>query len=468
VNDDTRDTGDREQARSIVGGVRAAFDEGRTRPLAWRKRQLDGLDQALTGGRDALAEAMAADQGKPAFEAYSGDVEFPLREVRYVRRHVDAWARPRRVRLQRRDRPGRAWIVPEPVGVVLVIAPWNSPVQLLLMPVADALAAGNAVVAKPSELAPATSEVLAELLRTHLDPDAVAVVEGGVETATTLLAQRFDHILLTGSPRVGRVVAKAAAEHLTPVTLELGGKSPVIVGPDADIAVAARRISWGKWANAGQTCVAPDYVLAHRDIRDELVDALVATVRRFYGSDPIRSPDLARIINDAHTARLAGLLDGHGGRIVHGGEADPERRMVAPTIIVDPDPQAPVMQEEIFGPLLPVLTVEDLDEAVAFVDARPKPLALYVFSNDEAAIRRVVSGTSSGGVCINHTLLHIGTAGLPLGGVGESGYGRYRGLAGFETFSHLKPVLRKPKRPDLWMVYPPYTRFKQRLVAKWL
>lgn len=453
---------------TMVARARAAFEEGRTRSLSWRKRQLDALDHLLTVGRDALAEAMAADQGKPAFEAYSGDIEFPRREVRFVRANLEAWARPRRVRLNLRDRPGNAWMVPEPLGVVLVISPWNSPVQLLVTPLADALAAGNAVVAKPSELAPATSRVLAELLREHLDPEAVAVVEGGVETATALLALRFDHVLFTGSPAVGRVVARAAAEHLTPVTLELGGKSPVIVGADADIATAARRIAWGKFANVGQTCIAPDYVLVHREVRDRLAGALVATLRRFYGDDPLHSPDLAGIVNDAHTERLAGLLEGHGGRVVHGGEVDRGRRKVAPTIILDPDPRSPLMQEEIFGPLLPVLGVDGVDEAVAFVRARPKPLALYVFSTSDATVEQVVGGTSSGGVCVNHTLFHIGTTALPLGGVGESGYGRYRGAAGFETFSHLKPVLRKPRRPETWIVYPPYTKLKQRLVARWL
>jgi aldehyde dehydrogenase (NAD+) len=423
---------------------------------------------ALTVGGDALVEAMIADQGKPAFEARGGDIEFPRREIRFVRGRLAQWARPRRPRLSLRDLPGKAWLVPEPLGVVLIIAPWNSPVQLLLSPMANALAAGNAVVAKPSELAPATSHVLARLLREHMDPEAVAVVDGGVETAEALLAQRFDHILFTGSTAVGRVVARAAAEKLVPVTLELGGKSPAIVTADADLDITARRLAWGKCANAGQACIAPDYALVHREVRDRFVERLVASMTRFYGPDPLAGSDLAGIINGAHTRRLARLLEDHGGRVALGGQVDLERRLVAPTIVVDPDPDSPLMQEEIFGPVLPVLTVDDLDEAIRFVNERPKPLALYLFTTADDTAQRVIEETSSGGICVNHTLFHISTTALPFGGVGDSGHGSYRGAAGFETFSHLKPVLRKPLRPDLLMVYPPYTKLKQLLVTGWL
>lgn len=459
---------DLESIPGVVAALRHSFQSGRTRPVEWRQRQLDGLARVLDEGGDALVAAMQEDFGKPEVEAYSTDIAFTQTEVAYMRKHVAAWMEPRKAKLRLQDRPGKAKVQPEPLGVALIIAPWNYPVQLLVSPMAAAFAAGNAVVAKPSELVPRTSQVLAELLRTHLDPEAVAVLEGGVDVATKLLEQRFDHIFFTGSTAVGKIVAKAAAEHLTPTVLELGGKSPVIVTPDADLSVSARRIAWGKFLNAGQTCIAPDYVLVDRSRKDELVEQLVEAIAEFYGSDPTASPDLTQVVNQRHVDRLTGLLAGdHGGTVVIGGTFDANRKL-APTIITDPDPDSGLMQEEIFGPVLPVLAVDDVDEAIAFVNGRPKPLALYVFSKDDDEADAVVAQTSSGGVCVNHTLFHIAPHDLPFGGVGDAGQGRYHGKSGFDAFSNMKPILTKPTRPDLSLIYPPYTKLKSKILKKLL
>jgi aldehyde dehydrogenase (NAD+) len=442
--------------------LRKTFDSGRTRPAAWRKEQLAGLRRLLDECEDDLLAALRADLGRPAVEAYAADVGHTKAELRHLHSHVERWMRPTKAHVPATVAPGKAWIHPEPLGVVLVIAPWNYPFQLLLEPLAAALAAGNCVVAKPSEVAPASSETIARLLPRYVDTDAVLVVEGGVPETTALLEQRWDHIFFTGSTSVGRVVAEAAARHLTPTTLELGGKSPTYVHASANLDVAARRIVWGKFLNAGQTCIAPDYVLADRSIRDELVDKLRASVHDFYGDEPQRSASLARIVNDRHVERLQGLL-ADAGTVVTGGTVHAADRYVAPTITLDPSPTSPVMQEEIFGPILPVLAVDGPDEAVDFVNARPKPLALYVFAEDDAPVDAVVEGTSSGGVCVNQTLMHIVPASLPFGGVGDSGSGSYHGKAGFGAFSHHRSVLRKPSKPDLKLLYPPYSRLAERL-----
>jgi aldehyde dehydrogenase (NAD+) len=364
------------------------------------------------------------------------------------------------------DRPGRGAVVPEPLGVSLVISPWNYPVQLAVAPMAATLAAGNAVVLKPSELVPHTSALLSRLLRDNLDPDAVAIFEGGPEVSTALLEERFDHIFFTGSTSVGRIVAEAAARQLTPTILELGGKSPVLVADDADIDIAAARIAWGKCVNAGQTCIAPDYVLVSPNRRDELVDKLVSAMGRYYGDEPLSSPDLTAIVNDRHLARVKGLLLDHGGTVACGGVSDEATRKVAPTVVVDPDPTSNIMQEEIFGPVLPVVTVEDLDAGIRFVNDRPKPLALYVFSGNDETVDHVSDRTSSGGVCSNHVMFHIGPPELPFGGVGNSGWGRYHGRSGFEALSNMKPVYKRAIKPDLSFIYPPYTKLKSKLLSK--
>jgi aldehyde dehydrogenase (NAD+) len=453
-------------AGALVGRLRATFATGRTRTLEWRRTQLKAMRKMLTEREPELLAALAADLGKPRLEAWATDVGFVISEIDYALRHLRRWTRARRVHTPLVTKPARAKLVPEPLGLVLVIAPWNYPVQLALAPMVGAIAAGNAVVLKPSEIAPHTSAALAHFIPEYLDDDAVAVVEGAVAETKALLAERFDHIFYTGNGRVGRVVMEAASRHLTPVTLELGGKSPAIVDASANLEVAARRIAWGKFLNAGQTCVAPDYVLVARDQEDRLVELIRRAVFDFYGNDPKSSPDYARIVSDNQFKRLSGLLA--SGQPVVGGEQDKATRYLAPTVLRGVAPDSPIMQEEIFGPLLPVIPVGNADEAIAFVNAHDKPLALYVFADDRKVAERVVESTSSGGACVNATLYHVTVPGLPFGGVGESGVGAYHGKASFDVFSHLKPVLKKSTRPDPDLAYPPYTDKKERLMRRFL
>ncbi|NEE22999.1 aldehyde dehydrogenase family protein [Streptomyces sp. SID7499] len=432
-----------EQPADVVARLRATFRTGRTKPVEWRTAQLRRLRDMLTDNGADLAAALHADLGKSATEAYRTEIDFTVREIDHTLDHLADWLRP-----EPAPTPAHlgadvtVWTQYDPLGVVLVIAPWNYPAQLLLAPVVGALAAGNAVVAKPSELAPATSAALARLLPAYLDADAVAVVEGGVPETTALLAERFDHIFYTGNGTVGRIVLRAAAEHLTPVTLELGGKSPAFVDRDTDLAVVAERLAAGKFLNAGQTCVAPDYVLTDPETAAALEPLLADAVKTLYGSDPAASGEFGRIINERHFDRLTGLLD--SGRTVVGGTSDRTTKYVAPTVLADVDPDAPVMREEIFGPILPIVTVPGLDEAIDFINDRDKPLALYVFSESDATRRRFAAETSSGGLGHGLPLAHLTVSDLPFGGVGESGMGNYHGRYSIETFSHRKAVLDKP------------------------
>jgi aldehyde dehydrogenase (NAD+) len=445
--------------------VRLGFAAGRVHRVDDRATQLRQLRRFLVDEQAALAIALLADLGKSPVEAYTTEIGFVIGEVDHVLDRLESWTRPRRVGMPLHLRPGTARIVPEPLGTVLIIAPWNYPLHLLLAPLVPALAAGNTAILKPSEIAPATAAVVAERLPHYLDGGAVQVVTGGVPETTALLGERFDHIFYTGNGSVGKIVMRAAAEHLTPVTLELGGKSPVIVTQSADIRVSARRIAWGKCVNAGQTCVAPDYVLVPTAMADRFVDAVSDAIQGFYGPDPATSNDYGRIVSVRHFDRLVGLLDAGGfERIAHGGRHDRDTRFFEPTVLRDVDPGAAVMTDEIFGPILPIVTYDDLDEAIAFVADRPKPLALYVFDRRGDAADRIIDRTSSGGVTVNHTLLHLAVPDFPFGGVGASGIGSYHGQFGFDRFSHLKPVLRRTTRPDPKLAYPPYTEFKERVL----
>lgn len=443
-----------------------AYRSGRTRPLAWRIAQLEGIERMVTDHESEFVQAMADDFGKPRFEAWMSDLVPVVAEAAHARKQVARWMRPKLIWPGKANVPGRSWTVAEPKGTVLVIAPWNYPVQLALAPLVAAVAAGNTVVVKPSELAPATSAALARLVPQYVDPAGVAMVQGGVDVSTALLELPFDHLFFTGSATVGRVVMAAAARHLSSITLELGGKSPVVVTRDADVGVAARRIAWGKLLNAGQTCIAPDYVLVERPVADRLVDALARSMREMEGSDPRLTR--TRIVNSRHLARLESLLDATGGRVVTGGTVDHQERWIEPTVVVDPDPDSALMREEIFGPILPVITVESVVEATAFINRRDKPLALYLFTGSRATEREVIDSTTSGGVCINHTIMHFLVPELPFGGVGASGTGAYHGKAGFEELSHRKPVLRRGVRPDLSVNYPPFTQSKERLLRRFL
>ncbi len=454
-----------EQIPTVVAGARAAVAQGRTTPLAWRVDTLRRLRALLVAHEDALLDALAADFAKPRPEAWLSELGFTLSDIDHTLAHVALWAAPEKVATPLTFKPGRSEIHHEPLGVVCVIAPWNYPVQLLLVPMVAAIAAGNAVVAKPSELAPATSDALAALITALGDP-AVALVQGGVAETTALLTERFDHILYTGNGRVARVVMRAAADHLTPVTLELGGKSPAIVTASANIDVAARRIAWGKFLNCGQTCIAPDYVLVERSVHDQLVTAIGNQITEFYGPDPQASADYARIVNDVHFQRLEKLL--HAGTVAVGGQTDPDSRYIAPTVVTGVTRADPVMQEEIFGPILPVIAVDSVDEALGVVNADDKPLALYVFTEDDAEAERVLAGATSGGACVNGTLMHISNPNLPFGGVGESGMGAYHGKFGFDTFTHHRSVMTRTTKLDPPMTYPPYTAKKERMIRRGL
>ncbi|MFI1179326.1 aldehyde dehydrogenase family protein [Streptomyces sp. NPDC020799] len=431
-----------EQPADVVARLRATFRTGRTKPVDWRTTQLRRLRTLLTEEGAALADALHEDLGKSAYEAYRTEIDFTIREIDHTLDHLDSWLRPEPAPVPAHLGEATAWTQYDPLGVVLVIAPWNYPAQLLLAPVVGALAAGNAVVAKPSELAPATSAALARLLPRYLDTDAVAVVTGGIPETTALLEERFDHIFYTGNGTVGRIVMTAAARHLTPVTLELGGKSPVFVDKGTDLAVVATRLAAGKFLNAGQTCVAPDYVLTDPETARALEPALARAVEELYGSDPAASGTYGRIVNERHFDRLSGLLG--SGRVVTGGGTDRATKYIAPTVLADVDPEAPVMREEIFGPVLPIVTVPGLDEAIGFINDRDKPLALYAFTESEETRRRLAAETSSGGLGFGLPLAHLTVSDLPFGGVGESGMGNYHGRYSIETFSHRKAVLEKP------------------------
>jgi aldehyde dehydrogenase (NAD+) len=430
---------------ALVGRLRATVRAHATRPLAWRIEQLTRLRTLLDQNRDALAEAVYADLRRLPAETFRSEVDAGIREIDHFLEHLEQWLAPQPVTV-----PAEAGLPAgstgavryDPLGTVLVIAPWNYPVRLLFVPVAGALAAGDTVVAKPSELAPAASALIAGLVPRYFEPDVMAVVQGAVPEATALLAERFDHVFFTGSGAVGRIVMRAAAQHLTPVTLELGGKSPVFVDAGTDLPTIARRLAAAKFANAGQTCVAPDYVLADPATAQALEPALAQAVLELYGPDPAASPAYGRIINERHFDRVVALLD--SGRIVIGGRHDRAERYIAPTVLAGVDPLAPVMLEEIFGPVLPVLEVAGLDEAIAFINQRDKPLALYAFTGNDTTRLRLAVETTSGALNFGLPIAHLRVPGLPFGGVGDSGTGSYHGRHSLETFSHRKAVLDVP------------------------
>ena len=449
----------------LLGALRAHFVTGATKSLSWRLSQLDALEHFLQEREQDIIDAVRADLGKPETEAFGSEIGFPLSELRLTRKKLASWMKPQRVGSSLLSAQGRSYVYREPLGVTLIIGAWNYPLHLLVVPLIGAVAAGNCVVLKPSEVAPNVSALVAKWVPMYLDPKAIRVVQGGVPEATALLRERWDHIFYTGNGNVGRIVLEAAAKHLTPVTLELGGKSPCIVDETADLDTAAKRIVYGKFYNAGQTCLAPDYVLVHERVHDALVNRMASTIREFYGDDPQQSADFARIVSEQQHDRLTRLLG--SGEVVAGGQADRSDRYIAPTILKNVPEDAPIMQEEVFGPILPVISVPGVGAAVSYVAQRPKPLALYVFSRDKDAQERILAETSAGGTTINHVLFHATVPELPFGGVGESGMGSYHGRHSFETFSHQRSVLRKPIVGDPPVFYPPYSATKLRLL-KWM
>ncbi|WP_373864167.1 aldehyde dehydrogenase [Paenibacillus glycanilyticus] len=439
-------------AQALLEKQRHYYGTGATRSLEFRQAQLAKLRQAVTEREDAIMQALRLDLNRSEQESYMLEIGLVLKEISFVQKRLKRWMKPAKVKTALTHMGSKGYIVPEPLGTALIIAPWNYPFQLAMAPLVGAIAAGNTAVLKPSELSPAVSEVMSSLVQDTFDPSYIAVMEGGVEVSKELLDLPFDKIFFTGSVNVGKQVMAAAAKHLTPVTLELGGKSPAIVHHDANLKLAARRLAFGKFINAGQTCIAPDYALVHHSVLEEFLRQLRKSVTKFYGQNPLEHKDYGKIISERHFRRLAGFL--REGEVVMGGGADEMALRIEPTVLARVDWNMPVMQEEIFGPILPVLVYDELQEAIDQINARPKPLALYLFSENAAIQKRVTEAVPFGGGCINDTLMHLATPYLPFGGVGESGIGAYHGEYSFKTFSHMKSVLKQTTRFDFAFRYP--------------
>ncbi len=454
------------RVEALVARQSEFFASGATLGREFRDGQLTALGHAVRKYESKIQAALHEDLRKSKVEAYGTEIGFVLAELRHTRKHLAKWMRGSSWFAPLVVGPSRSHVHHQPLGRTLIIAPWNYPFQLAIAPLVGALAAGNVAVIKPSELAPATSALLAELVRETFDEQLVAVVEGDVSAAQSLLAQRWDHLFFTGSTQVGRIVARVGAEQLCRVTLELGGKSPAIVMPSADLDVAARRLAWGKFTNAGQTCIAPDYLLVHNSIHDTIIDRLRGAIRSFYGHDPRQSADFGRIVNLKHLQRLVKLIDPE--KLAVGGDVDESDRYLGPTVMTDVTMNDPIMADEIFGPILPVMRFETLDEAFEIVSQRPNPLAAYLFTKEADEERRFVERVSFGGGCINNTLMHMGDPDLPFGGIGPSGLGAYHGYASFEVFSHRKAVMRTGTFLDPSVKYPPYNEAKLSIFKKLL
>lgn len=438
----------------LVKRQKAYFRSGATKSVEFRMKQLELLKEVITKHEQDFVDAIFKDFRKPEFETYATEIGIIHDEINYALKNLENWTKKQRVSGSLVNFPSKNYTVAEPYGSVLIIAPWNYPVQLALLPVVGAVAAGNTVVIKPSELTPNTSSAIAGIMSTYFQDKFIAVAEGGVEVNQKLLEQEFDYIFFTGSTRVGKIVMKAAAEYLTPVTLELGGKSPCIVDKSANLEISARRIAWGKFLNAGQTCVAPDYILVQENSKNDLLKHLKSAIRDFYGEDPGESPDYPRIVNEDHFNRLMGYLK--EGSVFYGGQSDKKERYISPTILTDIEPNASVMEEEIFGPILPVLTFKEIEEAIDIINKKPKPLAFYVFTEDDKNESLLMESCSFGGGAVNDVVAHLGNPNLPFGGIGNSGMGAYHGKTSFDTFSHTKSIMKKTSWLDIPFRYAPY------------
>ncbi|XP_074869633.1 aldehyde dehydrogenase family 3 member A2-like isoform X2 [Carettochelys insculpta] len=448
------------EAKLRVERARAAFRAGRARSPGFRLQQLRALERMVEEKQREIAAALKADLNKNEYNAFSYEILGTLGEIALMVDQLHTWAAPKPVAKNILTLTDDVYIHYEPLGVVLVIGSWNYPFALVMQPLIGAIAAGNAVVIKPSEISANTAKLMAELIPQYIDKDLYPVITGGVTETTELLKERFDHIFYTGNSQVGKIVMEAAARHLTPVTLELGGKSPCYIDKDCNLEVACRRIAWGKYMNCGQTCIAPDYILCEQSIQNKVVENIKKTLKEFHGEDIKQSPDYERIVNKHHFKRLLSLLEGQ--KIAYGGETDEATCFIAPTILTDVSPDSRIMQEEIFGPLLPIVTIKSAAEAIQFINQREKPLAFYLFSNDKKLIKRMISETSSGGVTANDVLMHFTLPDLPFGGVGYSGMGAYHGRHSFETFSHRRSCLIKSLKMENMnkIRYPPNSKKK--------
>lgn len=435
---------------------KAFFNTQQTKDISFRKEQLKKLSKAIKSYESDILEALYTDLGKNKVEAYATEIGITLKSIKNARKELKNWTKTKNVDTPLYLFPTKSYIKKEPYGTVLIIAPFNYPFQLVFEPLIGAIAAGNTAIIKPSELTPNVARVIKRLINETFDANYIEVIEGGIEETQTLIHLPFDYVFFTGSENVGKIVYQAASENLVPVTLEMGGKSPVIVDETANIKVASERICFGKFTNAGQTCVAPDYILVHESVKDDLITALSKTLREFYGQNIQQSPDYGRIVNLKHYHRLTSLLNSAQMNIVFGGHSDEDERYIEPTLLDHVTNDSAIMQEEIFGPILPILTYQSLDEAIAFIHQRPKPLSLYLFSEDENATQRVINELSFGGGAINDTLMHLANPKLPFGGVGASGMGRYHGKYSFDTFTHEKTYIFKSTRLESGVHLPPY------------
>lgn len=442
----------KESIDKLVRAQRTYFRSGVTRSYDFRMKALNNLSKLIRNNEAKILHALKTDLNKSEAEAYTTEIGFLLEEIRHTQKHLKKWMEPKKVKTAKTHIGSKGYTIAEPYGVTLIIAPWNYPFQLQLAPLIGAIAAGNTAILKPSELTPQTSKLLDELIKEYYHPDFIAVVEGGVETNKILLDQPLDYIFFTGSVPVGKIVMEAASKRLIPITLELGGKSPCIVDETADLKLAAKRIAFGKFTNAGQTCIAPDYIYLHKNIRQPFIDTFKEVIKEFYGENPLQNEEFGKIVNDRHFNRLKSYLA--EGEILFGGRYDETSEKIEPTLIAPSDTTSPVMTDEIFGPIFPVMEYGSIDEVIDFVVKRPKPLALYLFTINKEIEEKVVNNISFGGGSINDTLMHIATPYLPFGGVGESGIGSYHGESSFVAFSHNKSVLNQTNKFDFSFRYP--------------
>ncbi|MBS4198164.1 aldehyde dehydrogenase [Bacillus sp. FJAT-49732] len=441
-----------ENYKSLVDKQNMFFHSGATKSISYRLSALQKLSDAIKLYEKRLMDALKADLHKSEFESYTTEIGIVLEEIRFIQKHLRSWSKPKRVKTPITHVGSKSYIYAEPYGVVLIIAPWNYPFQLAVAPLIGAIAAGNCAIIKPSELTPNTSAVFGKLINEIFPEEFVAVVQGGVETSKALLLERFDYIFFTGSVSVGKIIMEAAARYVTPVTLELGGKSPCIVHEDASIKLAAKRIAWGKFMNAGQTCVAPDYLYVHENVRDEFLHQLALAIKELYGNEPLKNPNYTHIVSKRHFQRLESFLK--EGEIIIGGEKDEERLAIEPTVVTNVTWTDLIMEDEIFGPILPILEYRQLPDVIEGIQQHPNPLALYLFSENEQVQDKVITSIPFGGGCINDTVYHLATPYLPFGGVGRSGVGAYHGKGSFDTFSHHKSILKQTTRFDLPFRYP--------------
>ena len=455
-----------QEIKDILQQQNHFFSSGKTIPAEFRLKQLESLKEAMIRHEADLAAALKEDLGKSRMESYMCEIGLTLSELTWMQKHLRSLMRSKRVSTPAAQFAAKSFRSPSPYGTVLIMSPWNYPVLLTLDPLIDAIAAGNTAVVKPSAYAPCTFDVMKTMIEECFPAHYVAVVDGGRAENQALLQQRFDMIFFTGGKTVGREVLRHAAEYLTPVTLELGGKSPCIVDSTAKIRLAAKRIVFGKYLNCGQTCVAPDYILCDKRIRDELITAILAEIEKQFGKEPLKNPNYGKIINEKHFERILGLINGE--KLVYGGQSEPKSLRIAPTVLNNITWDDAVMGEEIFGPLLPILTFDTLDEALDTVESHPHPLALYFFSEDKAAQKKVLDTCRFGGGCINDTIIHLATSDMPFGGVGESGMGSYHGRVGFETFSHYRSIVDKKTWMDLPIRYQKYTGLKEKMMRTFL